>query len=150
MRNEIRDSTCSPMGEYTSTEVNAKNFKIPASKKSGNLAEAVSVIFSSWEFHSPENKKVWRNRKVLFLWVIATCLQNDRNIIHITTMSTLVLEDWVSLYFINLQGKPILFPTGMLVNLGGSQYLVNYFFKTAIHSINKYLNGDIGRTQVFL
>lgn len=29
------------MGEYTSTEVNAKNFKIPASKKSGNLAKAV-------------------------------------------------------------------------------------------------------------
>lgn len=111
------------MGEYTSTEVNAKNFKIPASKKSGNLAKAVP--YSAAENFTALKTKSMKKQKVLFLWVIATCLQNDRNIIHITTMSTLVLEDWVSLYCINLQGKPILFPTGMLVNLGGSQYLVN-------------------------
>lgn len=59
------------------------------------------------------------------------------------------------LYFINLQGKLILFHTGMLVSLGGSQYIANWLLKTAITSINKYLDQKrafeaIGREQVFL
>jgi len=48
MRNEIRDCACSSRGECISTEINAKNFQIPASRESDYPAKAVTYSVAEY------------------------------------------------------------------------------------------------------
>lgn len=153
MRNEIRDCACSPRRECTSTDINAENFRIPTSRESDYPAKAVAYSVT-------DNVTALLKTKMQYPMGQTSCnshlppkwLKYCSQCIHV---SALFLEDRVSLYCVKLQGKVILFCSGMLVSLGGSQYIANWLLKTAINSINKHVDQNaafeaIGRAQGLL
>lgn len=119
------------------------------------LSSQSSGAFSDWECHSPPEKKDMMpiGQTADNSHLPPKRLKSYSQCIHV---STFFLEDGVfSLYCINLQGKVIFFSSGMLVSLGGSQYIANWLLKTAINSINKHVGQNAafeatGRAQVLL